>query len=200
MTMQRRSVVAAMMALYLGRAAATDARPVNVSTDDGLLVLDLPLESARRLPDGSVRLIVRGQLNGEPLGFGLDLHAEPGPAAVDDAHAIRLSGYGALRSVGAGSNRFVALLASSFDLPMPMPMPQMQPLVPVVIAGIDNDLAELMSKPVRAKVFLHSGLIRLDHDRDAEVFLKIDVAAGVVQFREKDVGYRRPLLLVLTTS
>ncbi len=196
--MQRRPAIAAMMALFLARAAAADARPVRVSTDGSLLVLDLPLESARRLPDGSVRLIVRGQMDGEPLGFGLDLHAESGRPASDDAHApLLLSGYGELRSVGAGSDRFVALLARRFDLPMPQP--QMLPLVPFIIAGADNNPSELMTKPLHAEVFLHSGLIRADHDRDTEVFLKIDVAAGVVQFREKDAGYRRPLLLVLTT-
>ena len=66
----------------------------------------------------------------------------------------------------------------------------MRQRVPFLAVGLVGDPARLEHEPAKLNFFFASDA----EDRDAGFYVKIDVQAQLVQFHEKDTGYRRGVL------
>jgi hypothetical protein len=98
-----------------------------------------------------------------------------------------------IRSIGAASDSFVALLARQYKLPAPAMT--MVPTVDASVVGLEGDPAHVLSGMTKMKFFFFdSG----PEDRYAELFINVDAKNHLLEFHEKDSDYRKPLLLALT--
>jgi hypothetical protein len=70
----------------------------------------------------------------------------------------------------------------------------MLPAIRASVAGLEGDLAHVLAGVTMMKFFFDSG----PENRYAEVFINVDPNRRVLEFHEKDLEYRKPLLLALT--
>jgi hypothetical protein len=66
--------------------------------------------------------------------------------------------------------------------------------IDVEAVGLASDPRSLEVAPVHMKLFFNS---ESSEERYAEVFLNTDVPGRMIQFHEKDMDYRQPLLRAL---
>src|SRR6266849_3061239 len=87
---------------------------VEISDHDGFIDIDLPIAQVTQA-QGLVRIIARGTVTGVSMGFEVDfpteLNRQPGSPGQ-----LKL-GTARIRSLGAESNRFVALLSRRYGIP-----------------------------------------------------------------------------------
>jgi hypothetical protein len=178
-----------------GRSRAADEPPAPIEItssleDDGFVDLTFALErrSAREF-------VAHGTHRGTAVAFSVEL----GRAwDSSDAGGITLMrGRAVLRSVGARSDAFVRALAGLYGIDEPGA--SMLAAVEVEAVALGGDPQRLDEGSVRLKLFFNS-----DGDASealyAEAYLNLDLAAGRLDFNEKDHDYRRPLLGALTKA
>jgi hypothetical protein len=178
--------------IFTSRKAA--AKKVRFGQEEGFIDLDIPLTDLSEDEDGSFRLTVRGILESRPVGFCILI--QPGWKAVplEEHEVTNYWGSVKLQSVGPASNNFVEILSSLYDVDLEAGT--MLESVEAEAVGINSDPSRVAEMPVRMKLFFHAD----DESRYAEVFLNIDAVDHVVQFHEKDEGYRANLLRALHES
>jgi hypothetical protein len=168
-------------------ATKSQAQQVRSVGDHGFVDLDIPMASAATSPSGSTTLVARGILGGLPVGFSIEIHPTWNESSHDEV--IFYFGRATIRSIGPSSDNFVAELARQYSLPAPGV--HMRKIIEVDAVGLNSDPRLLESSPVHMKLFFNPNG---PEDTYAEVFLNADLSAKVVQFHEKDLDYRAPLL------
>jgi hypothetical protein len=181
-------VVSALGLAYCG-ALASDVGAGRIANADGFVDIDLPIADVAE-DSGLVRITVLGELDGAAVGFELVLL---GPSKSTGGKLSLPVGTAEFRSTGTPSNNFVALLSRQYKLRTTALT--MVPKVDASVVGLEGDPANVLSGMTKMKFFFYdSGPER----RYAEVFVNVDVKLRIVEFHEKDSGYRQPLLLALT--
>ena len=166
----------------------------SATEEDAFVDLTFTLGDFRQSSVGT-ELVARGAHEGHPVGFSAVLHGNWEPQQVPGMDAHLFWGRVSLRSLGAESNSFLAALRSLYGLP-PSPLP-MKNEVDFTAAGLGDDPRGASTQPVRLKLFYEPPG---KESENVEVYLNIDAARSVVEFNEKDEGYREPLLAALTSQ
>jgi hypothetical protein len=172
--------------------AKSNAQQVRSVGEDGFVDLDFPLESHARNSSGGVTLRARGILDKRPVGFSIEIHAAWKESPLEGGGAIMYWGKVTIRSIGPASDNFVAALARLYGFPVPGK--GMLPAIDVEAVGLNSDPRRLETEPVHMKLFFNSDS---SEDRYAEVFQNTNLPAKLLQFHEKDEGYRQPLVRAL---
>jgi hypothetical protein len=161
-----------------------------ISNADGFVDIDLPIANIAQ-DSGLIRITARGELEGAAVGFELVFPSgSTKRTGGKDSFPI---GSAQFRSIGTPSDNFVALLARQYK--SRTRHLTMVPEVDASVVGLEGDPANILSGKTKMKFFFYdSG----PESRYAEVFVNVDAKLRIVEFHEKDSGYRRPLLLALT--
>jgi hypothetical protein len=143
-------------------------------------------------PSGSITLVARGVLAAQPVGFSVEVHPSWKESPIDGGGGVLYWGRATIRSIGPASDNFITALARLYSLPDPRHV--MLSTIDVEAVGLASDPRSLEVAPVHMKLFFNS---ESSEERYAEVFLNTDVPGRMIQFHEKDMDYRQPLLRAL---
>jgi hypothetical protein len=172
---------------FISRLFGSRALPGTAKENDGFLDIDVPI--ATNQVDGAVaRIACRGSINGEVIGFGIELRPEWELQTLEGSW-----GSGSLIAKGAESSNLIALMAVRYGLESFSEKP-MLPEIAFQVVCLEGDPRQLPIQALRTKLFFFPDADK----RYAEVYLNVDTHASVVQLNEKDNGYRVPLLRALT--
>ena len=160
-------------------------------SEEGFVDTALHIHRYSYTPEGSQVLHVRAASVTGPVGFALELLPEWRPDTL--GHDIPVL-WGAVRyrSLGLESTAFVRALARAYGTPIDG---SMAPVISFAAVALKGNPADLKGGPVDMKLFFESE----DEAHYAEVYTNIHLAQHVAEFREKDNGYRAPLLRALVT-
>jgi len=167
---------------------------VTVGAEEGYVDLSFRLESLRRDPAGQVRLVARGMHGGTPVGFGVSLSSKWKMQALEDPQIPLYLGRADLTSLGAESDAFLHALDELYQTNINPE--KMQEQVSYIALSLEGDPAKVEHTPVMLKLFFESE----KEERDADFFLNIDPVRSSVEFREKDIDFRRGIVLSLLSS
>ena len=179
-------------ALYLASQSlfAAQFTKVEISDHDGFIDIELPIAQVTQA-QGLVKIIARGTVTGVSMGFEVDfpieLNRQPGSSGQLKPGTARI------RSLGADSNRFVALLSRRYGISGAAST--MISSVDASAVGLGDDSAHILDGKKNMKFFFFDAG---PEDRYAEVYINVDFNTRVLEFHEKDPGYRKALLLALT--
>jgi hypothetical protein len=177
---------------FQGTANGANLPAGNVSTADGFIDIDLPIEKAESNSQCLVSVIARGTVEGANVGFAFELDTKWDEKPVDSMNLTLYWGKACIHSIGADSDAFLKLLADRYQLELAAA--NMRLHIEVAVVGLANDPRLVQSNPTKMKVFFNANT-----DRNyAEVFLNLDLNAKVLEFHEKDPEYRAPLLRALS--
>jgi len=183
-----------IFATIFGRSS-TALRPVrSVGEEGGFVDLDLPLAKFSWDDASPARAIARGTFEKRVLSFAVDVHPEWKAQPLEGGGGTFYWGRVMLRSLGSESDAFVALLARLYA--QPTVARSMVKELTAEAVGLNSDPRQMKMLPVSMKLFFSSEV----QERYAEVYLNIDVAAKLVQFREKDPEYRQNVVQALSES
>jgi hypothetical protein len=174
--------------------AGPRGKRVRLTEEDGFVGLHLPMTSFAKRDDGSIELRACGNFDGSAIGFSAELGGTWNAKALNDIGISIYWGTVELGSIGSESDAFVRVLSEVFGLPSSEP--EMVTPMSAQAASLAVDPRAIESRPLPLKLFLNSP----NEDRYAEVYLEIDVRRRVVQFHEKDPGYRANVLAALIAS
>jgi len=135
---------------------------------------------------------VRASSSGKPAGFAVDVLPVWRPDTLGEGIPVF---WGAVRyrSVGPESAAFVRALATAYGAPTDSPM---APAISFAAIALKGNPVDPSAGPVAMKLFFESE----NDDRYAEVYTNLDLPLRIAEFREKDNGYRAPLLRALITG
>ena len=176
--------------------AASNAEPTGgrFSTADGFVDIDLPIVQVESKSSTLVSVIARGKIQGVVVGFAVDLDSKWIEKPIENANNSFYLGKARLRSIGSDSDVFTKLLASLYQLPCATS--RMPSRIEVEAVGLANDPRLVKSNPTKMKLFFNSN----SESNYAEVFLNLDLNSKILEFHEKDPGYRAPLLRSLCST
>lgn len=188
----KRLLLAILACVTAAAAAQAPSVPAGYLTEaEGFVDIDLPITQIAQDP-GSTRIIARGVILGKEVGLEIDFSSGP---AASRAKASLPFGSAQIRTLGAVSDNFVALLDSRYKIPIASKT--MLSTVPASVVGLEGDPTHVQDGVTKMKLFFFdSG----PQDRYAEVYINVDAGNRVLGFHEKDEDYRKALLLALTQS
>lgn len=155
-----------------------------------LVDVDLPLTELSQNSAGEYHVTALANFDGRLVGLSIVVgsHWESRPSTGFTLY----SGAVLLRAIDVAGDGFVDFLAARYETPLSMA--RMLSEVAAHAVGLDSDPRELALRATTMKLFFHPEI----DDRYAELFLHIDLAKRLVQFREKDPAYRSNVLRALT--
>ncbi|TLM99795.1 hypothetical protein FDZ73_21065 [bacterium] len=183
-------IVGFLSALF-GAAKGADLLSGHLSTAEGFVDIDLPIVQTESKSPNVVSVVARGKIHGSVVGLAVDISPTWTEKPIENARASVYWGKVRLRSIGSESDAFSKLLAGLYH--MPCATAKMPQRMEAEAVGLSNDPRLVKSTPTRMKLFLNSN----SQNNYAEVYLNLDLNSKVLQFHEKDPGYRAPLLRAL---
>ena len=184
-----------ILAALFGNAFGSTPLPGRLSVEEGFLDIDLPISSIRTLDGGTVRIEARGMVDGQTVGYAVELYAGWKHQPTEDKQAVFHWGSGSYRRTGPESDAFISLVANRYGLDSTSTL-KMISEVRADVVGLDTDPSKASSSSTSMKFFFHSD----DESRYAEVFTNIDIEKGLLEFHEKDNEYRINLVRALSES
>ena len=179
-----------VLASIFGRAFGSEPPSGRVDRDEGFVDVILPIAEQKWGKDGSLTVIARGSVKNQVVGFAVDLAPEWKAQPVEDTPITIYWGKGSIRSVGAESDAFLALLANEYELPA---KEHMATRTEITLAGMDNDPRDLRTTPAKIKIFFETG----GEASYGEAFINIDLGNKTLEFRDKDPEYHQGIVLSL---
>ena len=180
------------MGAILGACAIAShaaAPAVKVIKDEGFVDLEFPVRKVEQLKDGSCSVLVQGSLDGQSLGFAVEFHPVWKPQLLEGTDQTVYWGTGRFVSTGADTDRFVEALGRLYGMDAGQRRANASVAAEVVVLA--NDPAQMAVLQTRMKFFFQGDGSEAQY---SEVFISTDLPRGVLQFNEKDVEYRKPLL------
>lgn len=173
-------------------AARADEEPIpgRVSTEHGLVDIELPIVGGEIGNNGRLTLAARGLIQELIVGLHIDFDPDWTSEPLSSANQWTYSGTATISPLRGGedSNRFVTLLARLYGLaPSSRPM---RPAIPVHVTEFDAHGANRHLRRMSLAFEPQGG-------ERAEVFINFN-SHETLQFNEKDVAFRAPLLRALT--
>ena len=190
MTGFKRLVLSGALFLASQLGVAAQYSKLEISDHEGFIDIDLPIAQVSQA-QGIVKIIARGTVAGVWIGFEIDFPTE---SSREGGSPGQLKpGMARIRSLGAESNRFVALLSKRYGIPGVAST--MISSVDGSAVGLGDDSAHRLEGKKNMKLFFFEAG---PTDRYAEVYINVDFGTRVLEFHEKDPAYRKMLLLALT--
>ncbi len=160
-----------------------------VRNEGGFVDVSLCIEKYEKLHEGVVRILIQNSLYREKFGFVVELQPEWTPQRLENMGADIYWGDAQFISTGADSNAFLGILSKLYGI-------QDQSLcfsrkLDVRVAGLLNDPSRIEHEPIKMKFFLNS---EGSDELYSEVFINVDIKKKVLEFNEKDIGYRSALI------
>ncbi len=176
-----------------GNAFASEALPGRVDREDAFVDITLPIASHTWKKDGTLTLTARGIINGETVGFSVELEPQWKEQKEKDLPIIIYWGNGHIRSVGEESDRFLSLLCHEYAIPYASGM---NPRTDISMVSFGIDPHELNNTPAKIKIFFESG----DSEDYGEAFINIDLNNKIIEFRDKDPEYHHGIIASLSNT
>lgn len=167
--------------------------PGTVVTKEGFVDVDLPLIGSASTAGGH-EFRCRGKVDGRAMSFAVQLGVDWEAQPFGDSGNVVYWGTGSVSSNGVEGDALIALLAVHFGHDSFAEQAMLQ-RVDAQVVCLSGDPRRLPDEPLRTKFFFHG---EGEEQRYAEVFVNISASDAVIQFHEKDPGYRLPLLRALT--
>lgn len=174
------------VAAFLNGATAADIADLKITKEEGFVDLDFTLADAR--PGFATALTgqARGKLNGEIVGFSIDILNNWKPQT--NGNYTVYWGRVRFRSLGSESDKFVALLARLYGVKLDKAA--MAPQVEFQAVSLEGDPMSPKRGPVKMKLFFEGK----SESTYAEVYTNVDLNRGRLEFHEKDSGYRSAVI------
>ncbi|WP_417761635.1 hypothetical protein [Shewanella sp.] len=161
---------------------------VAVGKEDGFVDLAFTISTAKKYQSGAFEIEVKGKLEGANVGFAIELLPSWEANPIEGV-ANFYWGEAFFKSTGRESEAFISALADLYGATIShIVIPNK---VYAKVVGLDCNPEQLETTPCRMKFFFNSDGAE---ELYSEVFINVDLAANMLQFNEKDVGYRAPLL------
>ena len=164
-------------------------KEISVIDADGFADFDFPLSSTAQVDDGGWLISARGLLDKRTIGFDVRLGGAWEAQEVDDGALTVFWGNGSIIRSGAESDDFCGLLQDKYQVTGSSR--EMPDLVETMVVSIGTDPTRITEEPLKMKMFVEP---EGDDSKYAEFFLNVDLRGQVVQFHEKDNGYRENLV------
>lgn len=162
---------------------------VIVGEEDGFVDLAFTIHSVNKLDSGSLEITAQGNLQGEKVGFSIELLPTWNPQTVEGIDEAFYWGEAFFKSTGSESAAFIKSLArlygatlSDFSVP---------DKVYAQVVGLACNPEHILNAPCKMKFFFNPDG---EEELYSEVFINIDLDAKQLEFNEKDNDYRAPLL------
>jgi len=166
------------------------APEITSGAEEGFHDLVFGLASATRAADGSQEVIAVGTHAGQPVRFQASLSPTWKEGRVADMRSF--TGVVTVRSLGVESDALVTAMDTLYGAQLkPASMAKATQFAAITLNGNPFDLA---AGEVAIKLFFESE----NEDRYAELYLNIDAPKHRVELREKDEGYRAPVIRALS--
>jgi hypothetical protein len=151
---------------------------------------DLALRLVEWTSSGSsIGFIARAQYRGSRVGFKVLLASTWKTTPIEGADVDFYQGSVILESLGTESDNWVRLLAKVYGI---AEKPAgMKTRVKASAIGLAGDPMGVKTNPLALKLFFPS-------HKNAEAFLDVDAARSLVEFKEKDSGYRKLIVQALS--
>jgi len=184
----KKSIIAAALGAFaiVSHAAAP---AVKVAKEEGFVDLEFPVQKIEQLKDGTRSVVVQGSLDGQAIGFAIEFHPNWKAKRLEGSEQSVYWGTGRFVSTGGDTDRFVVALARLYGLGAAGR--QAKASVEAEVVGLGSDPAHMTAAPTRMKFFFQGDG---SEGQYSEVFINTDLQRGVLQFNEKDLDYRTPLV------
>lgn len=163
-------------------------RDVCFEGEEGFVDFTIPIQKILDTAGGSTLIRVRGNTSIGEVGFDIEVPPEWQRQDADDGRLVLYWGTVRYTSIGAASDRFLTLLAEQYELPVIDRT--MKGGVEFTAVGLHTDPRRLKTSRIDMKLFLDKGA----EDSYAEFFTNLDLENQKIEFREKDLNYRYPLV------
>lgn len=190
----RRTILASILAAFVGTSTGGTAMPGQITSEDGFVDVELPINSFHFDKDGALQLSASGIVEGRRVGFDLDIDSKWKVQKPDNVPITIHWGSGIIRSIGEESDAFLSLLAEKYG--NGKDAFRMVREVSVTTAMMEGAPATMNEKPFKMKVFFEHG----GEDKYAEIFINIDIVKKRLEFRDKDPEYHAGILASLKKS
>ena len=143
-----------ILASIFGRAFGAEPAAGHIGREDGFVDITLPIAEHIWAKDGSLTVIARGKIDGQIVGFAVDVGSRWKPQPIENMPVTIYWGKGDIRKIGLESDSFLSLLAHEYGLPTPK---HMAGRVEITMASIGSDPSDLRVEPAKIKVFFEAG-------------------------------------------
>lgn len=163
-------------------------------SEDGFADICLRLVSLKRDSDGGQHFVARGFHRGQRVGFAVSLSSTWERQDLEESEITVYWGGAKLISLGFESDAFLQALDEVYQTNVGHQT--MQDQVSYLAVSLEGYPPNLGDELVRMKLFFESD----SEERYAEFYLNIDSGKSTVEFHEKDVDYRKGVVLSLSTG
>jgi len=174
-------------------SSAKEYPEVVVNEEDGFVDLSFTISNAKKLDSDSFEIAVKGNLNGEKLGFFIELQPSWYSQVVEGVDEPFYWGEALFKNVGSESEAFLESLAGLYGATVSnITIPD---YVYAKVVGLACNPGKIDVSPCKMKFFFNSDGAE---DLYSEVFINVDLSEKTLEFNEKDTEYRAPLLRSLS--
>ena len=176
-----------------GRSFAAKPDSGSVIREEGFADFTLPISDFRMHRNGAQLVTARAVITNQVVGFSVELGPEWKTKEIEDIPMTLYWGAGYIRSVGIESDALLATLAREYGAESSTRMAQR---TPVTLVSFGKDPRDLREVAVEIKIFFEQS----GEKNYGEAFVNIDLANRVLEFREKDLDYRKGVIASLSES
>jgi hypothetical protein len=162
-------------------------------SEEGFADLVFAITSHEETPEGRHVFTAEALHGAEHVGLQVELSTQWKPGALG-ASIPAFSGVVTYRSVGTMSNRLVSLMDRLYETKLAPAA--MRKSVRFAAITLGDDPGDLAWKEIHIKLFFEHE----DQERYAEIYTNIDLPNQKLQIREKDEGYRKPVIHAIAES
>jgi hypothetical protein len=166
----------------------------HLERSEGFIDIDFQIVKFTKQPDGTMRFHAKGRLQGQNVGFAIELLPDWKKSPIEKSDQFFYWGNGRFIRTGEDTDKFVAVVSALYELHPTAT--HSQKIVEAEVVGLANDPTLARLEPTRMKFFFNTSG---GEDAYAEVFINIDPRSNKLQFHEKDPEYRKPLIKSLST-
>ena len=159
-------------------------------TEEGFADLTLGIIGRSKQGDGEWHFHVRARHFNQIVGLEIALGAEWKPWSIELGDGSTLPAYNGVvefRSTGSESDLFSSVLGKLYGVEEPT---KMRSAISFTATSLGENPEQLETRELKIKLFYEPEV----QDGYAEVFLNVEFTSGIVELREKDEEYRKPLV------
>ena len=162
------------------------------SLDDDFKDLIFRITSVSKVDENRINLVCMAQHNEKIVGFALTIHdnAKPGIIKGEIDNSSIIHNGASIHTLNSISNNFLETLAALYDQPKPKEFSQNK--IEFTIFPLNENVATLANGKFKFKFFYDN-----NEDLYAELYINIDLPNKLLEFNEKDAGYRENIIRVL---
>lgn len=169
-------------------SSAKDFPQVKIQEEDGFIDLSFHISKIVKSNE-SLDIEVKGKLKSRNVGFNIKLLPNWNPQPIEGMEGSFYWGEAYFKSNGSITTAFIEELASLYGAQISnLVVPD---TVYAQVVGLACNPENIENEPCKMKFFFNS---EGDESVYSEIFINIDLQNRVLEFNEKDMEYRAPLL------